>query len=312
MIDRAHLTRRAEAAAAVASLHADDVDGQARFPVEAIDAFRQQGLMGILVPEPLGGPGASLADALHVCRILGQACGSGALVYAMHQIQVACLVAGAADDDWHNGFLKRIERDQLLLASVTSEVGIGGNIRSSICAPDYRGDRVTLTKRSSAISYGEHADALLVTARRNQDASSSDQVLIVAERGDARLTETSRWDTLGMRGHRQQGVRRFPVGGPGAGRADAVLRHRAAHHAADLAPAVGRGVARHRRGRRREGKVVPASPGAERAGRGQPGRAALREGGLAAGDDALASGRRRHRIRSAGAWSIATRCRWAS
>ncbi len=200
MIDRAHLTRRAEAAASVAAMHADDVDGQARFPVEAIDAFRRQGLMGILVPESLGGAGASLSDALHVCRILGQACGSGALVYAMHQIQVACLVAGASDEDWHNGFLKRIERDQLLLASVTSEVGIGGNIRSSICAPDYRGDRVTLTKRSSAISYGEHADALLVTARRSQDASSSDQVLIVAERGDTSLTETSRWDTLGMRG----------------------------------------------------------------------------------------------------------------
>ncbi len=200
MIDREHLTQRAEAAASIAALYADDVDVKARFPSEAIEAFRQQGLMGLLVPESLGGAGASLSETLHVCRILGQACGSSALIYAMHQIQVACLVAGAADDDWHRSFLKRIERDQLLLASVTSEVGIGGNIRSSICAPDYCGDRLTLTKHSSAISYGEHADALLITARRNQDASSSDQVLIVAERGDTTLTETSRWDTLGMRG----------------------------------------------------------------------------------------------------------------
>ena len=200
MIDREHLTRRAEAAASVAALHADDVDVTARFPAEAIQAFRQQGLMGLLVPDGPGGAGASLSDTLHVCRILGQACGSSALIYAMHQIQVACLIAGAADNDWHRSFLKRIERDQLLLASVTSEVGIGGNIRASICAPDYCGDRVTLTKHSSAISYGEHADALLVTARRSQDASSSDQILIVAEREDTVLTETSRWDTLGMRG----------------------------------------------------------------------------------------------------------------
>ncbi len=200
MIDREHLTQRAEAAASVAAQHADDVDARARYPAEAIDAFRQQGLMGLLVPDKFGGAGASLSDTIHVCRILGQACGSSALIYAMHQIQVACLVSGAFDDDWHRTFLKRIERDQLLLASVTSEVGIGGNIRASICAPEHRGDRVTLTKRSSAISYGEHADALLVTARRNQDAASSDQVLIVAERGDVTLTETSRWDTLGMRG----------------------------------------------------------------------------------------------------------------
>ena len=194
------LAERAHAAAAVAAAHADDVDSGGRFPVEAVSAFRENRLLGLLVPQGAGGPGASLADTALVCRILGQACGSSALIYAMHQIQVACLVAGAGTEPWQHAFLQRIAHEQLLLASVTSEVGIGGNIRASLCAPDNDGERVMLTKHSSAISYGEHADALLVTARRNQDASTSDQVLIVAERQQTVLTETSRWDTLGMRG----------------------------------------------------------------------------------------------------------------
>ncbi|WP_419730624.1 acyl-CoA dehydrogenase family protein [Lichenicola sp.] len=200
MNDLGALSDRARSAAVVAAAHADDVDSCARFPTETIDALKEHRLLGLLVPVHLDGPGAPLADAAMVCRILGQACGSSALIYAMHQIQVACLVAAVGGSEWQDEFLRRVASEQLLLASVTSEVGIGGNIRSSLCAPDYLDDRLTLSKRSSAISYGEHADALLVTARRNTEASSSDQILIVAERTDTSLTETSRWDTLGMRG----------------------------------------------------------------------------------------------------------------
>ena len=194
------LLERVEAVAAVAAAHADVVDVEARFPREAMTALQEAGLLGLLVPERCGGPGASLSDAALVCRTLGRACGSTALIYAMHQIQVACLIAGTADAAWPNKFLERLARDQLLLASVTSEVGVGGNIRTSICAPEYGADRLKLTKRSSAISYGDHADALLVTARRHQDAAASDQLLIVADKGDVCLTPTGRWDTLGMRG----------------------------------------------------------------------------------------------------------------
>ena len=194
------LAERAQTAAAIAGTHADDVDTSARFPIEAMDALKQQWLLGLLVPESLGGPGGCLEDAALVCRILGQSCSSTALIFAMHQIQVACLVAAAGVDAWQDRFLGRVATEQLLLASVTSEVGIGGNIRTSLCAPDYSHGRLALSKRSSAISYGEHADAMLVTARRDAEASSSDQILVVAERAQTTLTETSRWDTLGMRG----------------------------------------------------------------------------------------------------------------
>ena len=200
MNDHQPLLDRAKAAAAVAAIYADAVDAEARYPREAMASLQDLSLLGLLVPQHCGGPGASLADIALVCRQLGCACGSTALIFAMHQIQVACVIAGGGDTAWSNGFLERLVRNQLLLASVTSEIGIGGNIRASICAPSYMGGRLMLIKRSSAISYGDHADAFLVTARRNHDSVPSDQVLILAERGDASLIETGRWDTLGMRG----------------------------------------------------------------------------------------------------------------
>ena len=212
------LTARAEAAAACAATFADDVDERARFPDEAIDAFRRFELLGALVPERLDGPGCTLAEVAAACRVLGRACGSSALIYAMHQIQVACLLpdslpfpaspsdaspgsaSGPGSEPWTAAFLRRVGAEQLLLASVTSEIGIGGNIRTSACVPIRINNRLELFKRSPAISYGAHADAFLVTARRDADAPPSDQILVVAEKHQAVLTETARWNTLGMRG----------------------------------------------------------------------------------------------------------------
>ncbi len=62
------------------------------------------------------------------------------------------------------------------------------------------GDTFKLEKAATTVSYGQHADALLVTARRAPDAAASDQVLVYLEKDDYSLTPTSNWETLGMRG----------------------------------------------------------------------------------------------------------------
>jgi acyl-CoA dehydrogenase len=89
---------------------------------------------------------------------------------------------------------------QWLLASMTSEVGTFGDTRSSICAVEVEGDRYTLNKDATTGSYCEHADAILVTCRRDAQAANSDQVLVMVRKEDCTLKQTTSWDTLGMRG----------------------------------------------------------------------------------------------------------------
>ena len=48
-----------------------------------------------MVPQSLGGEGATLAELADVCFILGQACSSTALIFAMHQIKMACIIRHA-------------------------------------------------------------------------------------------------------------------------------------------------------------------------------------------------------------------------
>jgi acyl-CoA dehydrogenase len=101
---------------------------------------------------------------------------------------------------WHETFIRRLVRDQLLLASSTTEGQGGGNVRSSEAPIEREGGRIRLERAASVISYGVEADAVVTTARRNAEAAPSDQVLTVFLRGDYSLERTMAWDTLGMRG----------------------------------------------------------------------------------------------------------------
>ncbi|MTI43830.1 acyl-CoA dehydrogenase [Roseibium hamelinense] len=191
---------RARRAAKVAAEFADAVDRDGRFPAEGMDAVKAERLMGILIRPQFGGEGASLSEVAEICSILGQACASTAMTYAMHQIQIASLADYAVGSIWHEALQKRICDEQLLIASATSEAGIGGNLRNSICAIKINGDTAALTKDATVISYGAHADAIMVTSRRTPEAPHSDQVATVFLKNQYSLERTSVWDTLGMRG----------------------------------------------------------------------------------------------------------------
>lgn len=194
------LVERARRVAAVAARHADDVDAKGRFPREAVDAMRTERLLGIQIPAACGGEGASTAEIAEVCSILGQACAAAGMTFAMHQIKASSLVSHGIDDAWHTAFMRRIVAEQMLLGSATTEAGIGGNLRNSICAIEVDGDTCRLEKDATVISYGEEADAILVTSRAHKDAPASDQVMTVFLKDQYTLEKTHVWDTLGMRG----------------------------------------------------------------------------------------------------------------
>ncbi|MFI5011309.1 MAG: acyl-CoA dehydrogenase family protein [Hyphomicrobiales bacterium] len=191
---------RAKIVMAAAARHAVAVDEAARFPEEAIAAAREQRLLGIMVPQELGGEGASVSDGVDICYRLGRACSSTAMIYAMHQTKVACLVRHGRGSPWHERLLRRLCAEQMLLASSTTEGQGGGNVRASQAPIERDGARIALERNAAVISYGAQADGIVTTARRSADASSSDQVLVAFTKEDYSLEPKLTWDTLGMRG----------------------------------------------------------------------------------------------------------------
>jgi len=196
----APLERARTIAHGIAAQYADAVDVEARFPIETFAALKEARLLSVFVPRTLGGEGATVSEVASICHLLGRSCGSAGLIYAMHQIQTACIVLHGQTSAWQRDTLQQLTSEQSLLASATTEAATGGDLGRSECAIRPEGNRFTVEKHGAVISYGDYADMVLVTARRSPDAIPSDQLLAVIPKRQFELTVIAKWNALGMRG----------------------------------------------------------------------------------------------------------------
>lgn len=130
---------------------------------------------------------------------LAESCASSGLILAMHHIQVGVLLRHGETDAIAE-VVDRVASGSLLLANAASEVGLEGERRASTCALEPTEGGFHLDKQASTVSYGEHADGILVTARRGASSPSHDQSMAVCLRPGVTLEATGEWDTLGLRG----------------------------------------------------------------------------------------------------------------
>ncbi len=199
--DATFLASIKEIASDVSAGFADEVDRSARFPNESFEALRAADALSAHVPVELGGGGVSLGALGAACFELGRHCSATAMVFAMHQIQVACIVRHRGESSWFAAYLEQLCAEQRLIASATSEVGTGGDMTRSVASvsPSSPG-MSSFEKQATTVSYGAHADDLLTTVRRSPDAEPGDQVLVLTRNDQTALDSNGAWDPLGMRG----------------------------------------------------------------------------------------------------------------
>jgi acyl-CoA dehydrogenase len=199
--DAAFLGAIGEIADTIAAAHADDVDRNARFPVEAVDALREQRALSAFVPAEYGGDDVSFTAIAEACFLLGKRCGATAMVFAMHQIQVATIVRHHAGSAFFEDYLRTLVAEQRLIASATSEVGTGGDMSKSVAALTPAGEgRARFEKQAPTVSYGGYADDLLTTLRATPESAPGEQVAVLHRADATQLEVTGTWDPLGMRG----------------------------------------------------------------------------------------------------------------
>lgn len=199
--DQAFLAAVATIAEDVAGPAALDVDREARFPIEAVTALRAHGALGAFIPVELGGEGVSFRALAEACFLLGRRCSASAMVFAMHQIEVVTVVRHLEPGSWFEEWLRDVAREQRLVASITSEVGTGGDMSRSVgCVVPLGDGRSRFEKQAPTVSYGAHAQDYLTTLRRHPDAEPGDQVFVLHRGEQTAMTQVGTWDPLGMRG----------------------------------------------------------------------------------------------------------------
>ncbi len=181
------------------SKYAAEIDEQYRFPKENFEALHAENLMGLFVPESLGGQPTNYHEYCHIASILGEYCLSTALIWVMHTLQVALLADHAADD--YPEVLEDIAKNGKLLGSVTTEFGKGSSLLNVKSPLEFDGDKMFVRRKTPISSYSEQAEYFLLTMRANENAPSSDTRLVLLKRSDKGTIEShGSWRAMGMRG----------------------------------------------------------------------------------------------------------------
>lgn len=190
----------------LAAIGADaaDVDAEGRFPRAALDELARAGLLGLGLPESIGGPGGGAVEFVDVVEQVAGACASTGMVYVMHVVGTQTLLAGCADDGAtgpKRQALEAIAAGRHLTTLAYSDRGSRGHFWAQVShAVEDRGDVVVDADKTWATSAG-HADSyvLAVGAPNTDDPLSTELYLVPADAPG--VTIPGHFDGLGMRGN---------------------------------------------------------------------------------------------------------------
>jgi acyl-CoA dehydrogenase len=201
--------------------HAQEIDEGARFPSEGLQALRDSGLLGLLVPTEYGGLGAGLDTMVEVTSELAAGCLSTALVWVMHCQQVDAM-ARYGSKELRAEVLPLVAAGRHYIASVTTEPAKGGHLLTAQASLQPDGEHLCIERDAPVVTGGAHADGYLVTMRADAEAAPHEVSLVYAARQQLDIEVTGEWNSLGMRGTSSLGLRlsgRVPrtqiVGEPG-------------------------------------------------------------------------------------------------
>lgn len=186
--------------------HARATDEEAAFPVAALGALRSSGLLGLLVPEDLGGLGGDLTDLVEIADRIAREDMSVGLIFAMHCQQVAALVAHAGPA-LRSALLPRVARGEVYLASVTTERGKGGHLMTSDSPLTAQEGALVIDRFAPIVTGAAHADGFLITMLAPDAGSPTEVSLVYADRSQLEVSAAGSWDPMGMRASHSLPVR---------------------------------------------------------------------------------------------------------
>jgi isovaleryl-CoA dehydrogenase len=201
------LRRRAEAVASeVAAPNAALVDAQARWPEETMAALGEAGLLGLHVPERLGGHGQGLIGLVLVTEAVAAGCSASGLCYGMHNVASAVLAAKATADH-EERFLLPIAQGKHVTSLAISEAGTGSHLYLTETTIEREGDEFVVRGQKQFVTSGGRADSYVAsTMTTTGTAAPGEFNLLVLERDTPGMSWGEPWDGFGMRGNSARGL----------------------------------------------------------------------------------------------------------
>ena len=178
-----------EVAEAEIAPHAADWDRHHTFPRELFPKLGALGLMGVCVPEELGGAGADFVSYILVLEELSRADAGVGVTVAVHTSAATLPIIAFGTEEQRARFVPPLARGDVLgaFALTESESGSDAGALRSTATPDGDGWRIDAAKQW--ITNGSHASTFLLFARTDPATDSARGVsAFVLDAADVEVT----------------------------------------------------------------------------------------------------------------------------
>jgi alkylation response protein AidB-like acyl-CoA dehydrogenase len=175
-----------------------EMDEHAKIPRSLVDQLFELGVMGIEIPETLGGSGGTFFHSVLAVEELSRVDPSvGVLVDVQNTLVINAVLR------WGNDDIKRRYLPKLAAGTVgayaLSEAGSGSDAFALTTRAREDGDAFVLSGRKLWITNGNEADAFIVFATVNPEAGYRGITAFLVDRGFAGFTVGKKEDKLGIR-----------------------------------------------------------------------------------------------------------------
>ncbi|AXK49117.1 acyl-CoA dehydrogenase [Aliarcobacter trophiarum LMG 25534] len=178
--------------------YTQDVDCEAKFPIESFKFIKDKKITGLLVPKEYGGMGLGFYEHTQTILAFANYCATTALCYMMHNVATNCLVTYGSEE-LKKEFLPKIANGELMLALAYSESGTGTHFYIPEIKVTKDGQNLNMSGKKSFVTSAQYADYYLIDAN-SFDSEGLDNWLVSKDL-EGITFEHSAWNGLGMRGN---------------------------------------------------------------------------------------------------------------
>jgi len=179
---------------------AGEIDRSNAFPPALWPEMGALGLLGITVPDALGGAGMGYLAHVVAVEEIARASASVALSYGAHSNLCVNQIALNGSPAQRAKYLPGLIAGSAVGALAMSEAGAGSDVVAMALRAKRRGDAYILTGHKYWITNGPDADTLVVYAKTDPAAGSRGITAFLVEKTMPGFSTSPHFDKLGMRG----------------------------------------------------------------------------------------------------------------
>lgn len=178
--------------------HVMEMENKALFRKEIIQKYFELGVMGIEIPEELGGTGSSFFMAILAVEALATVDASAAIYVDVQNTLVNNAILRHGNDKLKKKYLPQLATERLG-AYALSEAGSGSDAFALSTRAVEKGDHFVLTGQKLWITNGAEADVFIIFANANPEKGYKGITAFIVERDFKGFSVGKKEDKLGIR-----------------------------------------------------------------------------------------------------------------